>query len=241
MQVFGDSVQCDWDAYAERDCKREACSSLFFENMKALYSLERNLRSHLFPHFDPDIGKDGWIKFLTACKFLSGKIVIDSGCGTGRDAVVAAAFGARVFACDSSENAIEKLIQRSQNEGVQDLVSAYVAEVPQEVDGLGLADFVHLSGVVPYRDEESFTRFMEDHMEMVKLGGFISVDFFGERHFKAIRGEEGLTFMTNEEICKFFERRHFTVVYLNENFGPRMLSDETVEDWHVINVLAQNN
>lgn len=239
MQAVNGIVQSDWDAYAEEDSQREACSSLFFDNMKALYSLERHIDGCLLPHFDPDFGKEKWIGFLAECAFLKGKIVIDSGCGTGRDAVVAAAFGAKVYAFDGSEEAIRNLNKRCSRNRVKNRVEAYVARAPKEINGLELADFVHLSDVVSYRDERFFAHFMEEHMDLVKPGGFMSVDFFGERHFKAVREEGGLTFLSQEEVYDFFDKKQFTIIHSSESFGPRMLSDQTVENWHIINVLAQ--
>jgi SAM-dependent methyltransferase len=121
---------------------------------------------------------------------LSGR-VLDSGCGTGEQTLLAAAHGADAVGVDVSGRAIQQARQKAAERG---LVARFeVGDALRLVD-LGLSfDVIIDSGVFHVFDDENRARYVTSLASVLRPGGYCFLACFSDRRLWGGRGDPGFT------------------------------------------------
>lgn len=101
---------------------------------------------------------------------MKGKLILDAGCGAGRFADVAAAFGARVIAVDLS-GAVEAA--RQNTPGNVEVIQASLLRLPFR---RGVFDGVYCIGVIQHTPDPS--KIMSELPAFLKPGGMLAYNFY---------------------------------------------------------------
>jgi tellurite methyltransferase len=119
----------------------------------------------------PSVLCDHLLSFIPESQRAS-KLVVDIGCGEGRNAVYMALNGLNVWAMDASEVALKKVVQMAQENGV------LVATSCQDINGCDLPtgfDILLSTGTVQYLRPDSRQAEFERMKRLTKPGGLHAI------------------------------------------------------------------
>lgn len=115
---------------------------------------------------------------LTEKGQLSGRL-LDSGCGTGEQALLAAAHGADAMGIDVSFHAIERARGKAAGRG---LTARFEVADALRLDGLGLTfDTIIDSGLFHVFDDEDRVRYVASLASVLREGGYCHLLCFSDR------------------------------------------------------------
>ncbi len=111
---------------------------------------------------------------------LKGKLVLDAGCGAGRNSYFMAKAGADVIACDLSEKAVQSAIRNLEGLPNVAVMQADICDLPN--DWQGMFDYIFSIGVLHHLPDpqEGFNKLVK----CLKSGGAISIWVYGRKDNK---------------------------------------------------------
>jgi len=162
----------------------------------------------------------------------SDALVIDLGCGDGRDAIEMLRRGWRVVAVDAEPEALRQLQARPLPEGTD--LTPVVARLEEVPIPLGV-HLVNSSFAMPLCEPEAFHRTWERIREALPSGGRFSGQWYGPRDSWAER--PGMTFLSRDEALALLRGLDLEMFEEEESDGvtPRGNS----KHWHIFHIVAR--
>lgn len=159
-------------------------------------------------------------------------LVIDLGCGDGRDVVEMLRRNWRVIAVDAEPEALRRLQERPLPED-SDLttVNARLEDVPIPL-GIHL---VNSSFAMPLCEPAAFLRTWTRIREALPTGGRFSGQWYGPRDSWA--GRPGMTFLGREEALAHLDG--FDVEMFEEEEDDGVTPRGTAKHWHIFHIVAR--
>lgn len=163
-----------------------------------------------------------------------GRIAVDLGTGTGRDALFLLDRGWNVLAIDAEALAIDVLLSRAPDEHRDRLdvnISSFSEMVlPQNVD------LINASYSLPFCSPEEFPACWQNIVDHLAVGGRFSGQFFGDKDEWS--SDPSLTFLCHEQMLQLFTDS-FVVEYLEVQEGMSLTASGAMKYWHVFHVVAK--
>ena len=159
-------------------------------------------------------------------------LVIDLGCGDGRDVIEELRRGWRVVAVDAEPEALKQLQARPLPDGCD--VTPVLARLEEVPIPLGV-HLVNSSFAMPLCEPQAFHRAWERIREALPAGGRFSGQWYGPRDSWSDR--PGMTFLSRDE-----------ALALREGFGLEMFDAEEADGvtprgnakhWHIFHIVAR--
>jgi len=159
-------------------------------------------------------------------------LVIDLGCGDGRDAIEMLRRGWRVIAVDAEPEALRQLQARALPEG-SDLTSI-VARLEEVPIPLGV-HLVNSSFAMPLCEPASFRELWARIHEALPSGGRFSGQWYGPRD--SWLGRPGMTFVSRDEALALLDGLALEMFEEEESDGvtPR----GSAKHWHIFHIVAR--
>jgi SAM-dependent methyltransferase len=161
-------------------------------------------------------------------------LVMDLGCGDGRDVIEELRRGWRVVAVDAEPEALRQLQARPLPEGSDVTpVNARLEEVPIPL-GVHL---VNSSFAMPLCEPEAFRRTWERIREALPPGGRFSGQWYGPRDSWVDR--PGMTFVSREEALAMLEG--LDVEMFEEEEADGVTPRGNAKHWHIFHIVAKKS
>jgi len=159
-------------------------------------------------------------------------LVIDLGCGDGRDVIEMLRRGWRVVAVDSEPEALRRLQLRPFPAG-SDLtpIVARFEEVPLPL-GVRL---VNSSFAMPLCQPDDFRQLWQRIREALPVGGRFSGQWYGPRD--SWSGRPGMTFVSREEALGLLDG--FDLEMFEEEEADGVTPRGNAKNWHIFHIVAQ--
>lgn len=138
---------------------------------------------------------------------------VDLGCGAGRDSRALLSKGWKVFAVDSSKDALE-ILQQSANGWSEEQLSIF--EGKMEEAPLPSADLINAGISLPFCSPEKFPILWSNVCRALKSGGRFSGHFFGKNDDWAVNKK--MSFFSSAELKEMF--KDFEIEWFQEMEGP---------------------
>jgi len=159
-------------------------------------------------------------------------LVMDLGCGDGRDVIEMLRRGWKVVAVDAEPEALRQLQARPLPEGSEVTpVNARLEEVPIPL-GVHL---VNSSFAMPLCEPDAFRRTWERIRDALPLGGRFSGQWYGPRDSWA--GRRGMTFVAREEALALLQG--FDVEVFEEEEADGVTPRGNTKHWHIFHIVAK--
>ena len=159
-------------------------------------------------------------------------LVIDLGCGDGRDVIEELRRGWKVVAVDAEPEALRQLQARPLPEGSKVIpITARLEEVPIPL-GVHL---VNSSFAMPLCEPEAFRRTWERIREALPSGGRFSGQWYGPRDSWA--GRPCMTFVSRDEALSLLQG--FEVEMFDEEEADGDTPRGNAKHWHIFHIVAK--
>ena len=159
-------------------------------------------------------------------------LVIDLGCGDGRDVIEMLRRGWKVVAVDAEPQALRQLQERPLPLGSDVTpVNARLEEVPIP---LGV-QLVNSSFAMPLCEPEAFHRTWERIREALPPGGRFSGEWYGPRDSWV--GRPGMTFVSRDEALTLLQG--FDVEMFEEEEADGVTPRGNAKRWHIFHIVAK--
>lgn len=165
---------------------------------------------------------------------ISPGLAVDLGAGTGRDSLFLLKKGWKVLAIDAEALSIEIILNRAQDENLQNLetnISGFAdMTLPDHID------LINASFSLPFCPSEDFSECWNNIVEHLAVGGRFAGQLFGDRDEWA-SGPSG-TFHSQEEMLNLF-KDHFVIEYLQIEEGLLPTAVGPMKHWHIFHIVAK--
>jgi SAM-dependent methyltransferase len=162
----------------------------------------------------------------------SDALVVDLGCGNGRDAIEMLRRGWKVVAVDAEPEALRQLRARDLPPGSDVMpIVARLEEVPLPI-GVSL---VNSSFAMPLCEPQAFHRLWERIREALPPGGRFSGHWYGLRDSWV--GRPGITFLSREEVLGLLEG--FELEMFEEEEADSTTPRGNPKHWHIFHIVAR--
>ncbi|MBR2815240.1 MAG: class I SAM-dependent methyltransferase [Reyranella sp.] len=162
----------------------------------------------------------------------SDALVIDLGCGDGRDAIEMLRRGWRVIAVDSEPEALRQLQERPLPEGSD--LTPVVARLEDVPIPLGV-HLVNSSFAMPLCERADFFRTWARIREALPSGGRFAGQWYGERDSWV--GRPGITFLDRDEARAHLDG--LTLEMFEEEEADGTTPRGNAKHWHIFHIVAR--
>lgn len=161
-------------------------------------------------------------------------LVIDLGCGNGRDVIEMLRRGWKVVAVDAEAEALRQLQARPLPEGSD--VTPVVARLEEGPIPLGV-HLVNSSFAMPLCEPAAFHRTWERIRDALPPGGRFSGQWYGPRD--SWFGRPGMTFVSREEALALLEG--LDVEMFDEEEADGVTPRGNAKHWHIFHIVAKKS